>query len=192
MESSKNNIQGMPSLIEIMDELKKTINKISVSEMLDVADALNGAKRIFIAGIGRSGLIGKTFAMRLVHMGFLVYIVGDATTPAIQENDLLVIVTGSGTTKTLQLYAEEAISFRAELIVITASADSPIGDLAQKRLIIPAEMNYAGVAMSRTLQPEANVFEQCLMITLDYLSMILMKIKALDSEKMFERHANLQ
>ena len=57
MESSKNNIQGMPSLIEIMDELKKTINKISVSEMLDVADALNGAKRIFIAGIGRSGLI---------------------------------------------------------------------------------------------------------------------------------------
>jgi 6-phospho-3-hexuloisomerase len=192
MESSKNNIQGMPSLIEIMDELKKTINKISVSEMLDVADALNGAKRIFIAGIGRSGLIGKTFAMRLVHMGFLVYIVGDATTPAIQANDLLVIVTGSGTTKTLQLYAEEAISFRAELIVITASADSPIGDLAQKRLIIPAEMNYAGVAMSRTLQPEANVFEQCLMITLDYLAMILMKIKALDSEKMFERHANLQ
>lgn len=192
MESSKNNIQGMPSLIEIMDELKKTINKISVSEMLDVADALNGAKRIFIAGIGRSGLIGKTFAMRLVHMGFLVYIVGDATTPAIQASDLLVIVTGSGTTKTLQLYAEEAISFRAELIVITASADSPIGDLAQKRLIIPAEMNYAGVAMSRTLQPEANVFEQCLMITLDYLAMILMKIKALDSEKMFERHANLQ
>ena len=192
MESSKNNIQGMPSLIEIMDELKKTINKISVSEMFDVADALNGAKRIFIAGIGRSGLIGKTFAMRLVHMGFLVYIVGDATTPAIQASDLLVIVTGSGTTKTLQLYAEEAISFRAELIVITASADSPIGDLAQKRLIIPAEMNYAGVAMSRTLQPEANVFEQCLMITLDYLAMILMKIKALDSEKMFERHANLQ
>ena len=81
-------------------------DKISVSEMLDVADALNGAKRIFIAGIGRSGLIGKTFAMRLVHMGFLVYIVGDATTPAIQANDLLVIVTGSGTTKTLQLYAE--------------------------------------------------------------------------------------
>lgn len=192
MESSKNNIQGMPSLIEIMDELKKTINKISVSEMLDVADVLNGAKRIFIAGIGRSGLIGKTFAMRLVHMGFLVYIVGDATTPAIQANDLLVIVTGSGTTKTLQLYAEEAVSFRAELIVITASADSPIGNLARKRLVIPAEMNYAGVAMSRTLQPEANVFEQCLMITLDYLAMILMKIKSLDSEKMFERHANLQ
>lgn len=192
MESSKNNIQGMPSLNEIMDELKKTINKISVSEMLDVADALNGAKRIFIAGIGRSGLIGKTFAMRLVHMGFLVYIVGDATTPAIQANDLLVIVTGSGTTKTLQLYAEEAVSFRAELIVITASADSPIGNLARKRLVIPAEMNYAGVAMSRTLQPEANVFEQCLMITLDYLAMILMKIKSLDSEKMFERHANLQ
>ena len=130
--------------------------------------------------------------MRLVHMGFLVYIVGDATTPAIQANDLLVIVTGSGTTKTLQLYAEEAVSFRAELIVITASADSPIGNLARKRLVIPAEMNYAGVAMSRTLQPEANVFEQCLMITLDYLAMILMKIKSLDSEKMFERHANLQ
>ena len=30
------------------------------------------------------------------------------------------------------------------------------------------------------------------MITLDYLAMILMKIKSLDSEKMFERHANLQ
>jgi len=45
-------------------------------------------------GAGRSGLAAKAFAMRLMHLGFNVYVVGETTTPAVGPEDLVIGVSG--------------------------------------------------------------------------------------------------
>ncbi len=37
--------------------------------------------RIFVTGLGRTGLMARGFAMRLMHLGRRVYHVGDVITP---------------------------------------------------------------------------------------------------------------
>jgi len=65
--------------------------------------------------------VGKAFAMRLMHLGFTVYAVGDVTTPAISAEDCLVAISGSGETKTVTLAAETSASVGATVIAITAT-----------------------------------------------------------------------
>ena len=42
--------------------------------------------RIFLLGEGRSGLVARSFAMRLMHLGFDVYVFGEVVTLAVKTN----------------------------------------------------------------------------------------------------------
>jgi 6-phospho-3-hexuloisomerase len=76
------------------DEIEKFIGEIM------------GAQRIYVMGAGRSGLVAKAFAMRMMHLGFQAYVVGETITPALRQGDLMVIFSGSGRTKTVADIAE--------------------------------------------------------------------------------------
>ena len=52
-------------------------------------------RNIFIYGVGRSGYIGRCFTMRLMHLGFNAYFIGDSC-PSVNKNDLLILISGSG------------------------------------------------------------------------------------------------
>ena len=88
---------------EVLQELKKTLLSVSVNDTSAFVDLLLGAKEIFCAGAGRSGFEIKGFAMRLMHMGLNSYVVGETCTPNIDEGGLLVICSGSGETKSLEI-----------------------------------------------------------------------------------------
>src|SRR5690242_18419180 len=60
--------------------------------------AIETANAIFLLGEGRSGLVGRMFAMRLMHLGKQAYVVGETITPAIGRGDLLIAISGSGET----------------------------------------------------------------------------------------------
>ena len=47
------------------------------------------------------------FAMRLMHLGFVVYVIGDVTTPSINEDDCLIAISGSGETRTVTLQLKQ-------------------------------------------------------------------------------------
>ena len=61
------------------------------------------------------------FAMRLMHLGFVVYVIGDVTTPAIKEKDCLIAISGSGETRTVTIAAETASDSGASVIGITTN-----------------------------------------------------------------------
>src|SRR6478752_8347358 len=94
----------------ILDEITAVMNHIKEPQIEEVAFSLYRAKRIFVIGEGRSGLMGKSFAMRLMHLGATVYVVGETITPSIAEGDLLVAISGSGTTKNVVWTAEKTHS----------------------------------------------------------------------------------
>ncbi|HNS26348.1 MAG TPA: SIS domain-containing protein, partial [Methanobacteriaceae archaeon] len=81
----------------------------------------------FIVGSGRSILIGKAFAMHLMHLGFTVYVVGDVTTPALTDKDCLIAISGSGETRTVTLAAETAKEVGTKVVGVTTDLDSTLG-----------------------------------------------------------------
>ena len=71
----------------ILSDLRRTLQQVDAAQIEAMHHAIFSAKRIFIAGKGRSGLQMKAFAMRLMHLGFTVHVVDDVTTPALAVGD---------------------------------------------------------------------------------------------------------
>jgi len=105
----------------------EVIDRIDFQQVEEMSQCINGSNSIFIVGSGRSELVGKAFAMRLMHLGFRVHVVGDVTTPAITQEDCLIAISGSGETKTVTLAAETASEVGTKVIGITTDPQSTLG-----------------------------------------------------------------
>ena len=53
----------------IVDQLNDVINKLDNEAIKGMLQETFDAERIFLMGAGRSGLVAKAFAMRLMHLG---------------------------------------------------------------------------------------------------------------------------
>lgn len=180
----------------ILDELRRTLNQISCDEVEALVREVTGARRIFVAGAGRSGLVMRSFAIRLAQLGLPVHVVGEATSPPIRPDDLLLIGSGSGVTDRMVHYAGKAAETGARVAVATAVPDSPAGRLADVVVVIPApapkSSKATGGSERRSRQPMGTLFEQSLGVMLDACVMLLMARLDETGRSMFARHANLE
>lgn len=176
----------------ILQELERTLQKVQPGELEALAAQLAKAEKVFVAGAGRSGLMMRAFAMRLMHMGFRAYVVGETVTPGIAEGDLLLIGSGSGETKTLASMAAKAQGIGASVALVTIMPESALGRLANTVVVIPAatKESTSGAALSR--QPMGTLFEQSLLLLLDTVVLNLMESMELEGTAMFRNHANLE
>src|SRR5215207_4915860 len=109
---------------EIVAEQVEAIALVDDIVVRDLLVAIDAASRIFLLGEGRSGLVGRMLAMRLMHLGHQVYVVGETTTPSIGGGDLLIAISGSGETGTVVMMAEGARKTGAQVAAITANSES--------------------------------------------------------------------
>jgi 6-phospho-3-hexuloisomerase len=178
---------------QIVNELKSTLIQISDEEAEQLVEAILKAQKLFIAGAGRSGFMVKAFAMRLMHMGFNVYVVGETITPNLEKDDLLIIGSGSGETASLIAMATKARSMEAKIALITIFPESTIGKIATIKVYIPAPTpkvkSDKGI---QSIQPMGSLFEQSLLLFLDTTILLLMHKLSNHSENMFNKHANLE
>lgn len=177
----------------ILEELRAVLSKVPSGEADAFVDDILAARRIFVAGAGRSGLAGRAFAMRLMHFGFDAFVIGEIATPAYSKDDLLVVCSGSGETGSLVSIAEKAKRIGGKIALVTIVAESTIGRLADRRLILPAPSPKAkaGGAVG-SIQPMGSLFEQASLLLLDAVILELMARRGVESEQMFSRHANLE
>jgi len=178
----------------VLAEIGRTVEKISPRQLTGAVELISSSERVFLAGVGRSALGIRGFAMRLMHMGKSAYVVGDVTTPGISCGELLIIGSGSGRTASLLAIAQKARQIGARILLITISRQCPIGKLADSVIEIRAPSPKATDARTgaRSVQPMGSLFEQAMFILLDSLVLLLMKGQALTSDEMFTRHANLE
>ncbi|WP_278683174.1 6-phospho-3-hexuloisomerase [Paraclostridium bifermentans] len=179
-------------LTEIIKELKESIQLISEREAENLANEILKAKKIFVAGAGRSGFMGKAFVMRMMHMGFDAYVIGETITPNFTEEDLLIVGTGSGETKTLIPITEKAKTLGGKIAVVTLSSDSSIGQLADLLVKLPGVKKDQEKANYKTIQPMGSLFEQTMLLFYDAVILSIMEKRGLDSGKMYGKHANLE
>ncbi len=171
------------ALTEIIDNVSKTtrsVNKDAIREMNKVIEEVNN---IFIMGVGRSGLVAKAFAMRLMHLGLNVYVVGETITPAITDKDCLISISGSGETSYIISTTGIAKDIGAKLISITSYPDSTLAQRSdvvvqlRGRTKIDVEKNYTRRQISglhQSLSPMGTIFEISALIFLDSIIAQLM------------------
>jgi 6-phospho-3-hexuloisomerase len=179
-------------LDEVVQELSRTIELISDEEAEELVNKILESNKIFVAGAGRSGFMGKSFVMRMMHMGIDAYIVGETVTANLEPGDLLIIGSGSGETKTLVPIAEKAKNIGGTVAAITISPDSTIGKLADIVVKLPGAPKDQSTGNYQTIQPMGSLFEQTMLLFYDALILRFMEKKGLDSNKMYGKHANLE
>ncbi|MDF2788518.1 MAG: hxlB 1 [Neobacillus sp.] len=179
-------------LDEVVQELSHTIELISDEEAEELVNKILESNKIFVAGAGRSGFMGKSFVMRMMHMGIDAYIVGETVTANLEPGDLLIIGSGSGETKTLVPIAEKAKTIGGTVAAITISPDSTIGKLADIVVKLPGAPKDQSTRNYQTIQPMGSLFEQTMLLFYDALILRFMEKKGLDSNKMYGKHANLE
>ena len=96
------------TLTTILAEISQVLSQIPEDDLEITAKRLEQAPRIFVIGEGRSGLMARALAMRLMHLGAVSYVIGETITPAIAEGDVLVAISGSGRTHHVVWTAEKA------------------------------------------------------------------------------------
>ncbi|UOQ95287.1 6-phospho-3-hexuloisomerase [Halobacillus shinanisalinarum] len=174
-------------------EISQVLANVKEEEAMKLSQSLEKAKRIFIVGEGRSGLMGKAFAMRLMHAGYQVYVIGETITPSVEHGDLLLAISGSGSTQSICQFAEKAKRKEAEVAAVTTNADSQLAKLSDHLLVIPAATKKRRSEEPDTIQPLGNQFDQSLHLLLDAVIIYTLdQSKQTNNEEMTARHANLE
>jgi 6-phospho-3-hexuloisomerase len=172
----------------ILDKLTNVLSVTDKNSAAKLKGLVDQAGRIFVGGAGRSGLVSRFFAMRLVHSGYQVSMVGEVVTPAMKDGDLLVVISGSGGTKTLLPILETAKSKGGKIAVISMKSSSAMSDLADLTVQIGNDDSFPltkGMPMGTTFE----------LSTLIYLEAVIGEIifdKDLTEEGMRAIHANLE
>jgi 6-phospho 3-hexuloisomerase len=172
----------------ILEKISGILEATDDSYDVKLTQLLDNAKRIFISGAGRSKLVGNFFAMRLVHGGYDVSVVGEIVTPSIKSGDLLIIISGSGETEQLIAFTKSARKIGANIVLISAKSDSTIGDMADAVFQIGRSDLYGKVLG----MPMGSVFELSTLFFLEATISHIIHEKGIAEEVMRERHANLE
>jgi 6-phospho-3-hexuloisomerase len=167
----------------ILEELRKAVGGVPGEQVRALVTLLRAAPAIFVTGEGRSGLIARCFAMRLVQLGMAAHVVGGTTTPALDPGDLLLAVSGSGETDLTRMVAQLASQEGGKVAILTGRGNSPLAAAADLAVVVDAE---------GSAQYGRSLFEQSALIVLDAIAMQLQQEIERTSEEMDARHANLE
>lgn len=190
---------------EIIEGTKRAIDEIDPEQVEELARILVEAKekgrKIFVVGMGRSGFVGRAFALRLMNMSFDVYVVGETITPAAEKGDILIAISGSGETKGTVSAAEVAKEIGARVVAVTSHPDSTLGRLADHVVVVKGRTKVAErkdyIARQITgemepLGPLGTMFENACMVFLDSLIVELMARLGITEDDIRRRHANIE
>jgi 6-phospho-3-hexuloisomerase len=171
----------------------------AIIEML--LENLKCDNKILVVGAGRSGLAGRAFAMRLMHLGFDVYVLGETITPAMGVNDMILCISGSGETKMAVTAATAGKEMNAKVVAITSHKDSTLAKMADRIVLIPGRTKLAIeddysvrqiLGSHEPLAPLGTLFEITLNIFLDSLVAELMQRLGETEIDLKKRHATIE
>lgn len=182
---------------------------VSDSEGEEFMETLLATSRIYVTGAGRSGLIAKAFAMRLMHLGMESYVVGETITPALQEGDLLVAFSGSGETHSITDICKTAKTIGGTLALITSRSDSSIAAIADLTVVLDSrQYDDEGLSSDFAIRqitgshrsgadynpktPIGSLFETAAMIFSDAVILELMDLRHTATSDVEENYSNIQ
>ena len=192
----------LSSMRLIIENLKEVIDKLDKEAIKAMLQKTIDGNQIFVMGAGRSGLVAKAFAMRLMQLGLRVYVVGEITTPAVLPQDVMITISGSGETRTVVDLGTLAKDIGSTLITITSKKDSTLGRISDISVIIPSktkndpdEAGYLERHMRgdyKNMPPLGTSFEITALVFLDSVISQLIMLTGASEAELKSRHTNIE
>lgn len=185
-------------LEEFCENARSTFLEIEEDQLEKVISTILRAKKIYVLGIGHSGMFGRILAMKLNHVGLRAYTVFDEINPPFEKDDLFIAISQSGETKTVVTLAERAIKLGGKVLGVTSEAQSTLGKISETVLLIQKNADDVSFDVLYLMGDENNQnFLGALFgfnIYILFYTIILMLARRLDEtpESIDRRHANLQ
>lgn len=173
---------------EVLDEITGVLGQVSADELSAVADCIQKERRVFVSGEGRSGLMAKGFAMRLMHLGYRAFVVGETVTPAVAPGDLLIAVSGSGESAYVAADVKKARESGCTVAVLTSKAQSTIAKVAHTVLLVPGAVRGDSGEARKSIQLLSSLFDQSVHITLDVLCLMLSRRDQISNQEATQKH----
>ncbi len=172
----------------ILTEIGGSVAGVREEQAEAFVEGIVQAGAVFTTGEGRSGLVARCFAMRLMQLGLRAFVVGETVTPALGSGDLLVVVSGRGESEIACTRARLASEHGGRVAAVTGHEGSRLGRAADLVLVIPA-VEGAGEGHA---QYGGSQFEQSALVVLDAVAMVLQKRLGHSDEDMDARHATVE
>lgn len=176
---------------QILSEVDRVLRGVDATQVDQLLDAIVAAKLVTVYGMGREGLVMKSFAMRLMHLGVKTAVVGDMTTPPSGPGDLFLACCGPGYVSTVVALVGVAKRAGAKVLLITAQPQAELAKRADQVLVLPAQ-TMAEAEGSSSGQAMGSAFEQSLWILLDALIPELQQRLGQSVDDLRRRHTNME
>lgn len=162
-----------------------SVSQIPPATVARAVEILMSARATFVYGAGRSGIIGRAFAMRLVQTGLTAYVIGESVTPIVSRGDAVFILSNRGESYSSMQTANIVRREGADLIVVTARPGSKLAHAATLLITFdlatdPDRNRYA---------PLGTLFEAASLLLTDGLVAELMVQRNESEDSMRRRHA---
>lgn len=169
---------------ELLERIQRVMSRVQWESFMELSRMLPQARRTFVVGAGRSGLVARSFAMRLMHAGLTAFIPGETITPAAGLGDLIVAISCTGQTGYTEYIARRGTELGAKVAIVTSEPASPLAACGDPVITVPAEADDIVI--------RAAVFEHATSLCLDAVFNVLADKLKLDLQAYRERHANLE
>jgi 6-phospho-3-hexuloisomerase len=169
----------------IEERVTAALDHIDPTTVASVVALLAKAPATFVYGAGRSGIIGRAFAMRLVQIGLTAFVIGESVTPIVKRGDVVFILSGRGESQSSIQTANIVRREGAELIVLTGRSTSKLAHIATA--LIPLDFEEAPERPK--LAPLGTLFESASLRITDAIIAELMVARGESEESMRRRHA---
>ena len=175
---------------EIMKEINGVMDRFDEINLDQAMTLITKETPVFVDGEGRSGFVGRCFAMRLMHIGYQPYVMGETITPALKKDQVYLAISGSGTTKNTVSNAKAAKKLGLKISAVTSKEESELGQLADCIIKVPGRIK--GDKKTTSIQLLSSLFDQSVHIVLDELCLKLSRRDHVSDEMAAGNHVNVE
>ena len=178
---------------DVLSELDKTLSSINPEQIENLCNEILKADKVFFVGVGRVMLALQCICKRLAHLGINAHYVGEITEPAITQNDLLIVGSGSGASLFPLNIAKKARSIvNCKIVHIGSNPNSEMKNIADFMVRIPVRTKFYLDDEIDSCQPMTSLFEQSVLMLGDIIAKIIIEEKNLNMRELWQYHANLE
>lgn len=182
----------------VQNEISEVLNSIDENKLNQFVDLLSNPNvKVLGYSAGRMGFGLKAFMMRLNHLGIHAYWFGDNYIPPMNENDLFICCSNSGTTKSvaniMDIFKTKA---KGKVIAFVGNEDSKMGkdaDLTIKFKTCNGGLNSDDDASKiNSIQPMTTLTEQSMFILFDLVILMLIDKLHININETKKFHSNIE
>ena len=188
--AEKHAVQGWVEVV--LEENRAVLETLPDEAAQDFIVKLKDARSVFFCAQGRSGFILRCFCMRMMHLGFEVYFCGETITPAISQEDLLVVLSGSGETPATVAAVSSAKAQNAKTYGILGNMNSRAASLVDNSIHLPGTTKLCRDSEPGSQQMAGSLFEQSAFLFLEAVILDLFRQKEKEVGRLSARHATIE